>query len=57
MANNRLKYTRIDTKIRAEKRQQWNKAVFWPLFLAFVILVLLLVPAVNAYKRRAKETV
>ena len=57
MANNRLKYTRIDTKTRAEKRQQWNQAVFWPLVLAFVVFILLLVPAVNAYKRRAKETV
>ena len=25
MANNRLKYTRIDTSARAEKRQAWNK--------------------------------
>ncbi len=57
MANNRLKYTRIDTKTRAEKRQQWNQAVFWPLVLAFVVFVLLIIPAVNAYKRRAKETV
>lgn len=57
MANNRLKYTRIDTKTRAEKRQQWNQAVFWPLVLAFIVFVLLLIPAVNAYKRRAKETV
>ena len=57
MANNRLKYTRIDTKTRAEKRQQWNQAVFWPLILAFAVFILLLVPAVNAYKRRAKEIV
>ncbi|MGR9114239.1 MAG: ABC transporter substrate-binding protein, partial [Gammaproteobacteria bacterium] len=31
MANNRLKYSRIDTKVRAEKRRQWNKPVLWPL--------------------------
>jgi ABC-type transport system substrate-binding protein len=57
MANNRLKYTRIDTKTRADKREQWNQAVFWPLVLALVVFALLLIPAVNAYKRRAKETV
>ncbi|MGZ8163497.1 MAG: ABC transporter substrate-binding protein [Methylobacter sp.] len=56
MANNRLKYTRINTAVRAEKRQQWNKPVFWPLGLAAILLVLMLMPAVNAYRRRARET-
>ncbi len=31
MANNRLKYTRIDAVARAEKRQAWNKPIFLPL--------------------------
>jgi len=57
MANNQLKYTRIDTAVRAEKRQQWNKSVFWPLVLGVVVFVLMLIPAVNAYRRRVKETV
>ena len=56
MANNRLKYTRIVPEIRDEKRQLWNQAVFWPLFLALAVFLLLLFPAVNAFKRRAKET-
>ncbi|MCK4842430.1 MAG: ABC transporter substrate-binding protein [Methylococcales bacterium] len=56
MANNTLKYKRIDAKVRAEKRRLWNQAVFWPLVLAVIIFVLLLVPALNAYKRRTKET-
>lgn len=56
MANNRLKYTRIDTAVRAEKRQEWNKPVFWPLGLAAILFVLMLMPAVNAYRRRARET-
>ena len=57
MANNTLKYKRIDAKERAEKREQWNQAVFWPLVLALFLFVLLLIPAINAFKRRAKETV
>ena len=57
MANNRLKYTRIDTKKREQKREDWNHAVFWPLLIAFCLFVFLLIPAVNAYKRRARETV
>jgi len=56
MANNQLKYTRIDTAARAEKRQQWNEPVFWPLVLGGVVFVLMLIPAVNAYRRRVKET-
>jgi ABC-type transport system substrate-binding protein len=55
MANNQLKYTRIDTAARAEKRQQWNNPVFWPLALVGGGFVLMLIPAVNAYRRRAKE--
>jgi anti-sigma-K factor RskA len=57
MANNRLKYTRIEDKERTEKRELWNHAVFWPLVLALISFILLLVPAVNAFKRRLKETV
>lgn len=55
MAHNRLKYTRIDTKTRGQKRQQWNQATFWPLILAFVLFVLLLIPAINAYKSRQRK--
>jgi ABC-type transport system substrate-binding protein len=55
MANNQLKYTRIDTADRAEKRQQWNSPMFWPLALVGGVFVLILIPAVNAYRRRAKE--
>lgn len=56
MANNRLKYTRIDTADRDTKRQQWNKPVFWPLMLGIAVFVLILIPAVNAYRRRVRET-
>ncbi|MFW5443381.1 MAG: ABC transporter substrate-binding protein [Methylococcaceae bacterium] len=57
MANNRLKYTKIDATTRAQKREQWNKAIFWPLLVGVCLFVLLLIPAFNAFKRRARETV
>lgn len=57
MANNTLKYQRIDTAARAEKRQVWNKPVFWPLILGGVFFVLMLIPAINAYRRRVRETI
>jgi len=57
MANNRLKYTRIDAEVRGVKREQWNQAVFWPLVLAFIFFLILLFPAIKAFKHRAKEIV
>jgi len=56
MANNTLKYKRIDARERAYKREQWNQPVFWPLLVAFCLFVVLLIPAVNAFKRRTRET-
>jgi len=56
MANNRLKYTRIDAGARTEKRLAWNYPIFWPLALAGLLFVLMLIPAIRAYRRRARET-
>ncbi len=56
MANNRLKYTRLDIQQREIKRKQWNKPVFWPLGVLAGILALLIFPAVRAYRRRLRET-
>jgi oligopeptide transport system substrate-binding protein len=57
MANNRLKYIRIDPVMRTELRQQWNRPVLWPLAAAGALLVLLLAPAVSAYRRRTHRPV
>jgi ABC-type oligopeptide transport system substrate-binding subunit len=55
MANNQLKYTRIDATLRAEKRQQWNQALFLPLLVGGVLFALLLIPAIKAYHRRTHK--
>jgi ABC-type transport system substrate-binding protein len=52
MANNQLKYTRIDTAARAKKRAEWNQPIFWPILIAAGLFAGLLVPAVRAYRRR-----
>ena len=57
MANNRLKYTRINAKERAEKREQWNQPVYWPFVIAVILLGILMIPAIKAYRSRAKETI
>ncbi len=56
MVNNRLKYSRIDPVLREQKRQEWNKAEFWPLLLIFAALGGAVYPAVIAYRRRRRET-
>jgi oligopeptide transport system substrate-binding protein len=57
MANNRLKYIRIDPALRTELRAQWNRPVLWPLAFVGALLALLFVPAVKAYRRRTHRPV
>ncbi len=56
MANNTLKYTRIEGSVRARKREQWNKPIFLPLLIGIIIIVLLFIPALYTYKKRLKST-
>ena len=55
MANNTLKYKRIDGGLRAESRRQWNRPVIWPLAALGVLLLLSLVPAVVVFRRRERS--
>jgi len=52
MANNRLKYTKIDASLRATRQRQWNHPVVWPLIVLALLLVLMLIPAWLQYKRK-----
>ncbi|MBI5345281.1 MAG: ABC transporter substrate-binding protein, partial [Deltaproteobacteria bacterium] len=54
MANNTIKYLKIDAKERKRLRRAWNRPVVWPLAAALALLVIISVPAVmSARKRRA----
>jgi ABC-type transport system substrate-binding protein len=57
MANNGLKYSKIDAQMRAEKRQQWNQPVIWPLVIMLVLFAMLIYPALRAYRQRSQESV
>ena len=52
MANNTLKYRRIDPDLRARLRAAWNRPVLWPLGLLAVLFAAFVVPAVWLYIRR-----
>ncbi len=51
MANNTLKYRRIDAALRQHKRLEWNRPVLWPLGLVALLLVLSVLPAWISYRR------
>lgn len=59
MANNTLKYKRIDPQLRATQRAAWNHPVVWPIVVMLLLLVAAIVPAMTTYRRkqRARGTV
>ena len=53
MANNRLKYTRLDLESRAEKRKLWNHPVLWPFAIGIILLLSIsTVLMISRYKKR-----
>ena len=56
MANNGLKYQRIDPALRTRMRREWNQPVLWPVALGGALIVLSLVPAVVTFRRRERQT-
>jgi ABC-type transport system substrate-binding protein len=55
VANNTLKYQRIDAVERAAARQAWNDPVLWPLVLGGVVFLLAVVPAFIGFRRRERR--
>ena len=56
IANNGLKYQRIDPELRAKMQREWNQPVLWPVALGAGVFVLTLVPAVRTFRRRERQT-
>ncbi|MFO1364127.1 MAG: ABC transporter substrate-binding protein [Burkholderiales bacterium] len=54
MARNGLKFYRIDTIEREQRRAEWNRPTLWPIALAAALLVAAVAPAVVAYRRRER---
>lgn len=55
MANNTLKYRRVDARERALLRHEWNWPIVWPLWLAGGLLVAGVLPAVQIFRRRERS--
>lgn len=56
MANNTLKYSRIDAIERSEKRKAWNQPLLWPLKWLLGLFLLTLIPAVFIWWRKERAT-
>ncbi len=56
MANNTLKYKRLDPQLRERLRQQWNPPVVWPVALLLGLLLLSGIPALLIYRRRERSS-
>ncbi len=54
MANNGLKYQRIDPLLREQRRDQWNKPVFLPIVVVILVGLAGLAPAVVTWRRRER---
>ena len=57
MANNTLKYRRLDTSLRQELQQQWNPPIVWPLWLALALVLLSIIPIWRALRKRQQQTI
>jgi oligopeptide transport system substrate-binding protein len=56
IANNGLKYQRIDPALREKMRREWNQPVVWPVVALLAAIGLSLIPAVRTYRRRESAT-
>lgn len=54
LANNTLKYQRLDPVLRQRLRREWNGPVLWPLGLGLLAVAALVAPAVRTWRRRER---
>lgn len=52
MANNTLKYRRIDTGLREKLQSQWNQPILWPLGIVIFVIMMMVLPAVLIYRSK-----
>jgi ABC-type transport system substrate-binding protein len=56
MANNTLKYRRVDPELRAQRQREWNRPVLWPLYLVAGLAAVFVLPAAWSWWRREHAT-
>ena len=56
IANNTLKYDRLDPKLRAENRNRWNQPTFLPLLLLVGLILTILISTFAIYRRNEHKS-
>lgn len=56
VANNTLKYQRVDAAARLKLRDEWNRPLRWPLVAIGLVLLATILPAWSSYRRRERGT-
>lgn len=56
MANNTLKYTKVDPLLRDEKRRAWNRPSWGPLLALGALLIFGTLPAISSYRKKERGT-
>ncbi|OHC66918.1 MAG: peptide ABC transporter substrate-binding protein [Rhodocyclales bacterium RIFCSPLOWO2_02_FULL_63_24] len=56
VGHNTLKYQRVETAARAQRRAEWNRPVLWPLLVVLLVLGAAIWPAWSGYRRRETAT-
>jgi hypothetical protein len=55
IANNGLKYQRIDPVLRARLRGEWNRPVAWPAAALILIAGIFVVPAFSTWRKKERQ--
>jgi len=55
MANNTLKYKRLDPQLRKQKRAEWNPPIIWPIIVLLGLLVVSAIPAIIMHRQRERS--
>lgn len=57
VANNTLKYQRVDPSLRLQFIMVWNRAIMWPILLLLAIVLCLFIPAYWQYRRKIRRPI
>ena len=56
VANNTLKYQKINPQLRAELREKWNKPILWPLWFLLGFVIVVFIPLIVTYYSRENKS-
>jgi ABC-type transport system substrate-binding protein len=56
MVNDRLQYFKVDPALRAARVAEWNRPIWWPLWLVVIAAAAAVWPVLRLWRRRERET-